>query len=316
MSENNTKPAEKEDLLAETRMSFGEHLEELRSRLLKSIYGILIGLGVCLYFGGDIFSFLAQPLLVALQSAHLEPQIYVTSLPESFVTYIKVCFYSGIFLASPWVFYQLWIFVAAGLYPHEKRYVHMVMPFSAILFLLGGAFSIWLVAPLSCSYFIKFGTNIPVPEISRNFIYRALTPDADDSRDSETTGPNSPADEITKNTSAEAHSSSEKQNQKPLIKPWFTLQKYVSLIIVLALAFGVAFQMPLVVFFLGRLSLVRLSTLRSVRKYVFFGIVIISAVMTPPDVLSQIAMAIPMYALYELGLLLLRIWPARERSFD
>ncbi len=94
---------------------------------------------------------------------------------------------------------------------------------------------------------------------------------------------------------------SRQRKPRPLVKPWFTLQSYVSLVMVLALAFGVAFQMPLVVFFLGRLGLVKIHVFRHVRKYVLLGIVVFSAMITPPDVISQVAMSVPMYLLYELG---------------
>ncbi|MBN1844150.1 MAG: twin-arginine translocase subunit TatC [Sedimentisphaerales bacterium] len=332
-----------DDPLAGSRMSFGEHLDELRTCLLRAIYGILIGFAVCLYFGNEIFAFLAHPLLIALEWAQLETSLYVTSLPESFITYIKVCFISAIFLTSPWVFYQLWKFVAAGLYRHERQYVYSLVPFSAVLFLLGGAFFMFIVAPISCSFFIRFSMKFSSPEIANSRIYRWLAPamqDQPDEKDaSADTAANGPPPE--KSLSAEMETLLQLLVEKQIltepeaarlrpgpaaepapgpskspaakgnfVRPWFTLQSYVSLIIVLALAFGAAFQMPLVVFFLGRLKIVPLKTFRSSRKYVFFALVIVAALMTPPDVISQIALALPMYVLYELGILMVWIWPA------
>ena len=165
---------ERDGLLSETRMSFGEHLDELRSRLIKAIYGLAVGFAVCLYFGGDIMAFLAQPLVVALRASGLDESLYQSRLPEAFVTYVKVALVSGIFVSSPWIFYHLWKFIGAGLYARERRYVHVVMPFSTGLFIFGGVFFIWVVAPISCNFFIRFGTNIPVPEVTDNFFYRMI----------------------------------------------------------------------------------------------------------------------------------------------
>ena len=357
------------DVLAESRMSFGEHLDELRSRLIKSIYGLLAGFGVCFYFRDDILKFLSQPLLLALEASNIEHQLYVSSLPEAFMMSVRLSLYMGIFASSPWIIYQLWGFIAAGLFKHERRYVHFFMPFSAILFLLGCTFFIMIVAPISFNFFVKWATHTKTPPVIKNFMYRALTGEeaeepnavADTSeeinrrfggvydgryvyfepqnRDGQSAGvvrrydtrgeftdsaswatfplaklrisdPNLPGSRGQLQT-PDLPASEKDQEETPLIKPWFTLNQYISLVILLGLAFGVAFQMPLAVFFIGRLGLVRLATLKSVRKYVFFGIVVVSALMTPPDVISQVLLSLPMYVLYELGLVLLLIWPRK-----
>ncbi|MBN2375255.1 MAG: twin-arginine translocase subunit TatC [Sedimentisphaerales bacterium] len=357
-----------DDLLADTRMSFGEHLDELRSRLFKCIYGILIGIGVCLCFGGDIFAFLSQPLIMALKAANLEEALYASTLPEPFVTYLKVSMFSGLFLVSPWVIYQLWGFVGAGLYPKEKRFVHIFMPFSAVLFLVGASFFMLVVAPISCNFFVRFGMGISVPAVSEDsFIYRMLAKIAASEGDTVGTagsddgalfsiklGSEVPPEKIKLTVDgAEGNfeiddmylrvprkylgkqvvvsypdgaggtkevefllANAAEGGKKSLIKPWFTLQKYVNLVLVLSLAFGVAFQVPLVVFFLGRLRLVEIRSLRSMRKYVFIVFLILSAMMTPPDVISQIALCLPMYVLYELGILMLRFWPGPDLNLD
>ena len=337
-------PNDEDDPLAGSRMSFGEHLDELRSRLIKAIYGLLVGFIVCLIFGGDIISFLAQPLLIAMEWSDLEPQLAVMSLQESFITYIKVSLYAGLFVSCPWVFYQLWTFIAAGLYPRERKYVQRIIPFSAILFITGGAFFIFIVAPISCSFFIRFASNYPMPKVKESVVYKWLAksfgPDKKDEKDAkEEEGEKTDLMRMTEIhrsfvdlmlkkqvISEEEHAKliselpelekkKEKeyeQEDKSFVKNWFQLQKYVSLIMVLGLAFGIAFQMPLVVFFLGRMQFVQLSTFKSNRKFVIFALVIVSALMTPPDVISQVALVIPMYLLYELGILLVRIWPAKR----
>jgi len=303
------KTVKKDDLNA-TSMSFGEHIEELRSRLIKSLYGLIIGTVICLYYGNYILGFITKPLLVALAASGYNTELYLASPPEGFLTYVKICIYAGIFLASPWIFYQIWGFIAAGLYSHERRYVNVFMPFSTSLFILGGIFFIYIVAPLSFNFFINFSTKWQTPELSDNIIsrtllkmtsktYRIVQPQENNS----TTNPSTEAKEKT----------TEPQSllKKPLVKPLFTLQKYVSLVVSLALVFGIAFQMPLLVFFLGKSSLVSIETLRVNRKYVFFFIFVVAAIMTPPDVVSQVALGLPMYFLYELGILLIRIWPKK-----
>ena len=325
-------PDNEDDPLADSRMSFGEHLDDLRSRLLKAIYGLLVGFIVCLYFGGEILSFLAEPLIIALKWSGQKPQLFAGTLPESFITYIKVSLFAGLFVSCPWVFYQLWVFIAAGLYPRERKYVHRIIPFSAVLFILGGAFFVFIVAPISCSFFIRFMAHYPMPKIKSNPVYKWLLPaitGEEESKDETSDEELSPVENVTlailDYLVAEGNLTEEKaeeyrqqiidakeEEEESFVKPWFTLQKYISLIMVLGLAFGLAFQMPLVVFFLGRMQFVQLATFKANRKFVIFGLVIVAALMTPPDVISQVALVVPMYLLYELGILMVWIWPGKR----
>ncbi len=168
---------------------------------------------------------------------------------EAFVAYMKIALISGLILTCPWVFYQIWMFVAAGLYPHERQYVRTAVPFSAGLFVIGALFFLFVVARLSLRFFLMFGDIVGVAN------------------------------------------------------NW-TLQRYISFITVLMLVFGVAFQTPIAIFILVRTGLVGLPALRRARKYVLLAIFIIAAIATPPDIVSQILLAIPLYGLYELGMVL------------
>ena len=176
---------------------------------------------------------------------------------DAFIGYMKICFIAGLILSSPWVFYQLWMFVAAGLYPHERRYVQTAVPFSVILFITGALFFLYVVAPISISFFLKFGSLINV-------------------------------------------------------SPNWTFQKYVSFVTILMLVFGIGFQTPIAIFILNRTGLVSLQALRRSRKYVLLGVFVVAAVATPPDAISQVTLAIPLYALFELGILL--SWLSRRRK--
>ena len=363
---------ENSDPLVHSRMSFGDHLEELRSRMIKSIYGLLAGFGVCFYFRDEILHQLAQPLLLAMELSNIEHQLVVSSLPEAFMMSVRLSLYMGIFVSSPWIIYQLWGFIAAGLYSKEKRYVNIFMPFSAVLFIVGCVFFIRIVAPISFNFFIRWTTYTETPTVTKDFVYKAMHRAAGGETETETqTDPNVPTfPEITggvfdgryvyfpqlipsnqktsvvlrydtqgefsepgawsafapdslnsddpnrPSTWAQLQIKSfiddHQPDSKPLIKPWYTLNQYINLVILLGLAFGIGFQMPLAVFFLGRVGLVHITTLKSVRKYVFFGIIIGAALITPPDVISQVLLATPMYVLYEFGILMIWLWPRKK----
>lgn len=307
-------------------MSLGDHLEELRARLILAILGLAVGSVVALIFGTHILRFIERPYNTAMRkriqatempqrqsevllfvdmfftglteelatdpnAPAIDPnrveflrkvstdavnawteemhgaaegrelprdaRLVVLGVPEAFTAYMKVALISGLILTCPWVFYQLWMFVAAGLYSHERQYVRQAVPFSAVLFIGGALFFLFVVAPLSLKFFLFFGDIVGVAA------------------------------------------------------NW-TLEKYISFVTVLMLVFGLAFQTPIAIFILVRTGLVALETLRSIRKYVILAIVTLSAVVTPPDVISQVTLAVPLYALYELGMLLAHL--ARKKA--
>ena len=238
----------------DSTMSLGDHLEELRARLLLAIFGLVIGAIICFIFGPKIIAFIKAPY------TKLSENPLVTLGPaDAFVAYMKISLIAGLILTSPWVFYQLWMFVAAGLYPNEKRYVYIAVPFSVVLFVVGALFFLFIVAPISLRFFLKFGDIIGVA-------------------------------------------------------PNWTLQKYVSFITVLMLVFGLGFQTPIAIFILNRTGLVSIQALGRSRKFVLLGMFIIAAIATPPDVISQITLAIPLYCLFELGILLSYLAERRKSS--
>ena len=186
---------------------------------------------------------------IRLNIYKLKP-LQVIAVAAGFISYIKIAMIAGLLLSSPWVFYQLWMFVAAGLYSHEKRYVHIAAPFSAILFVCGALFFLIVVAPLTLKFLVSF-------------------------------------------------------NRRVLdVNSQFTFQHYISFVSHLMLVFGLAFQTPTAIFFLNRTGLVSIAALNKSRKFVVLTIFIVAAMATPPDVISQITLAIPLYILFELGILL------------
>ena len=135
----------------DSTMNLGDHLEELRTRLILALVGLSICTVISLVFSRHIINFLQIPYVDVMGEKNLQ----VLSLTEGFVSYVKIALISGLILSSPWVFYHLWMFVAAGLYPHEKHYVHFAAPFSAALFVTGALFFILKIAPLSIGFLVK-----------------------------------------------------------------------------------------------------------------------------------------------------------------
>ena len=139
------------------QMSFFEHLEELRQRLLRSILGLLIATGVCFYFSDDIYGWLAKPLTDTLRSLNLPDKLVYTNPIDPFNLYIKLSLVAGIFLSSPYILYQLWLFISPGLYRHEKRYVFPFVSLTSALFISGGLFAYKLAFPPALRFLVQFG---------------------------------------------------------------------------------------------------------------------------------------------------------------
>jgi len=226
-------------------MSLGDHLEELRFRLILALAGVLVCTIISLAFSRYIITFLQTPYARVMDDKSLQ----VLALAEGFTSYVKIALIAGLIFSSPWVFYHLWMFISAGLYPNEKRYVHIAVPFSAALFIAGALFFLIIAAPISVNFLVKVNNWLG-------------------------------------------------------LKSNITFKNYISFVTGLMLVFGVAFQTPTAIFFLNRAGLVSLKTLSGSRKYIVLVIVIIAAMATPPDVVSQITLAVPLYLLFELGVLL------------
>ena len=229
-----------------SNMSIGDHLEELRIRVIFALLGVAACTIVGLVFGGRIISFMELPYTSVMAE---NSQLQTLSPTEGLTSYFKIALITGLILSSPWVFYHLWMFIAAGLYAHERRYINIAAPFSAVLFICGAVFFLLVVAPLTLKFLLKVNDHLG------------------------------------------------------LSSHW-TFPYYISFVTNLMLIFGLAFQTPIVIFFLNRTGIVSLAALCKSRKYVLLIITILAAMATPPDVISQIALAIPLYLLFELGILL------------
>jgi sec-independent protein translocase protein TatC len=238
--------AEKENTGGDLTMTILEHLEELRSRLIKIIIAAALGFAVGYYYSKPILDFLEKPLIAALPEA--QKQLIYTGLTEAFFTYLKVGLLAGIFIASPFILYQVWAFVSPGLYKKEKSILVPVTVVSFFLFVGGAAFA----------YFIVFPTG-----------FKVLIG-------------------LTDNTS-----------QVPFIK----MQEYFSFVMWMLLAFGVSFELPVVIFLLSRFGIVSYQGLKKFRLYALLGAFILGAVLTPTgDIINQSLLAVPLFILYEVSI--------------
>jgi sec-independent protein translocase protein TatC len=240
---------EPEDELAGTEQPFVAHLMELRDRLIKAMLAIAVAVGIlAIYPGpGPLYDMLAAPLVAHLPKG---TTLIATSVISPFMVPLKILLMTGFLLALPFVLYQIWAFVAPGLYTHEKKLVLPLVISSTILFLIGVAFC----------YFFVFGQ---VFKFIQSFAPKSITAAPD-------------------------------------------IEAYLSFVLTMFLAFGVAFEVPVAVVVLARLGIVEIEKLKAFRSYFVVLAFIIAAIVTPPDVVSQLALAIPMILLYELG-----IWAAK-----
>ncbi len=227
--------------------SFLSHLFELRTRLLRSIVAVVIVLVVLFPWAKEIYAILAEPLLKTLPQGST---MIATDVTGTFLVPLKVTLMTAFLLALPYVLWQVWAFVAPGLYQHEKRLVTPVIVSSVAFFMIGMAFAYFFVFPVMFSFFAGY------------------TP--------------------------------------PGVQMMTDIDKYLSFVLAMFLAFGLTFEVPIIVLVLVRMRVVSLEKLRSIRSYVIVGAFVLGAIFTPPDVLSQLMLAVPLWVLYELGLFLAR----------
>lgn len=237
-------------------MGLLDHLNELRWRLVRCFIAALVGFCLCWAVVEPLFDILTLPLNNALGAVGAHAQY--TSMPEPFFTRMLVAFVAGLFISSPFIFYQIWAFIAPGLYDEEKRFIIPVAVISALFFIGGGLFCYFIVFPYAFNFFIGFST------------------------------------------------------QSIQITP--RISDYLDFILKLLLAFGLIFEMPLFSFFLSRMGVLTAGMMRRGRRYAIVGIFIVAAILTPPDVVSQLLMACPMLILYECSILVAALCGKKKKD--
>jgi len=223
--------------------SFMSHLVELRDRLLRCVIALVL-VFICLFpWARDLYSLLAKPLLASLPAGG---QLIATEVTAPFFVPIKVTLMAALVIALPYLLYQIWAFVAPGLYAHEKKLVMPLVATSTLLFLCGMAFAYFLVFPIVFHFIIS------------------VAPEG--------------------------------------VAVMTDIGKYLDFVLTLFVAFGVTFEVPVAVVILVRMGMITVAKLREIRPYVIVGAFVIGAIFTPPDVVSQVMLAVPLWVLYELGI--------------
>ena len=297
------------------QMSIGDHLEELRRRILIGLLGLIPAVLLCLLFGRQFLTVLCRPLTAALQRYDLSPQIYTDELADGFMVYMKLSLIAATAIAGPWIVYQLWQFVRAGLYPTERHYVTKYIPLSIALLFSGMLFVYFVVLPFSLQFFISFTVDLPLemPLIHPAHAGATTQPTFVQAI---TGNPGRPADfqmwfDTTQNRLKMFIGNKVRVipfGPDNLVAPHFTLPDYLDLVLQLLLTFGLAFQLPLVVMALARIGIVEISTFKKWRRFVYLGLCVLAAALAPGDVVTAtVALLVPLILLYELGIFLAKM---------
>lgn len=237
--------------MTDERMPLATHLEELRRKLIISGVSWLVAFLACYAYAEQLFSLIAEPVRQALPAG---TSLVFIEATEPFFTYLKVAALTGLLISLPIIFWQIWSFIAPGLYKKEKRYIIPFVFASFLCFALGAFFGFQFVFPMAFKVLIEFGTG---------------------SGD---------------------------------LNAMLSMGSYLSLSSKLLLAFGLVFELPVVIFFLARMGIVDHKMLARNRKFALLAAFVIGALLTPPDVFSQTALAVPFVILYEVGILVARIF--------
>lgn len=305
-------------------MPLGDHLDELRRRLIFVLIGLLPFFVASLFIARPVLEFLIVPLQRALRSRGLSSDLQNTGVYEGFASYAKIAIILTLIGGAWWVLTQLWLFIRPGLYRRERRFVYILIPLSVTMTGLGVAFMYSVMLPVVLSFFIGFGSSIgatesPVVDVPAGVVLPIAPAIAGDPAAPE-------VGQVWINTALKQLRvcvelagdgspvilSSKLQASDVGIEQVYRLKEYVSLVVMLALGFAVGFQMPVVVLLLGWAGIVEPRDLTRVRRYVLMGCLVAGAFLTPADPVSMVLLAGPLYVLYELGLILLRAMPARS----
>ena len=266
-----------DDTLSDTAAPLLEHLTELRTCLIRAAIAFIVGLFACFFIAEYILNFLAEPIADILRDRGEVAQLIFTAPQEKFFVLIRISVIFGLAASSPVIGYQLWRFVAPGLYKAEKNAFLPFIVASPVLFILGAAFAHFIVSPLALNFFIGYADIMPT-------VTALITGTEFD-----------PADNV--------------------LKTRFlgSVRETLDVVLKFIMAFGICFQLPVLLTLMGKAGLVSAEGLRNVRKFAIVGILILAGIVTPPDVVTQVILFVVVYGLYEISIWLV-VYVERKRN--
>lgn len=303
------------------RMPLGDHLEELRTRLIFCLIAPLILAVPALYFGKQILEWLLHPIRAAMVRSGLPSRIQLLSPTEPMISYFKIALLAAVLAAAPVILWQLWKFIEPGLYNREKKVAYYLLPGSTALLLLGIVFNYYVVFPMTLRVLIAFAQSMqPTADVSAP-PDRPTPPEILDHAlvvpQYEFDPPELQPFQMYYNTQlnqlrmrgADGRFYGVDLQVDTGFAQQYEIKAYLNMMLGMTLAFALAFQLPLVLLLLGWVGIVDIKSLKYYRRHALLGCAVAAAILTPPDVTSQIALLIPLYGLYELSIILLRFIP-------
>ncbi|MEV8465323.1 twin-arginine translocase subunit TatC [Fluviibacterium sp. DFM31] len=262
-----------DDQIEDTSAPLIEHLAELRTRLIRSVIAFLVGMVLCFTVAEPLLEFLSEPIADVLRARGEDPRLIFTAPQEKFFVLIRISLIGGFALSFPVIAHQLWRFVAPGLYRSEKDAFLPFMIASPALFLLGAAFAHYVVTPLAMNFFIGFSDAIPA---------------------------------LANLVAGQGDFSAPDPNEE--LKTVFlgSVRESLDLSLKFIFAFGLCFQLPVLLTLMGKAGLVSARGLKDMRKYAVVGILVLAALVTPPDVITQVILFTVVYGLYEVSIQLVK----------
>ncbi len=320
-----------------TRMPFGDHLDELRRRLIWALLGVVAAAIFTFTYGFEIIGWLVAPFLAAQEAAGLSPNLITTDTTLGFSIYLKVSLLAAVVVAAPWVLLQGWWFVVSGLYPKERRTIYVLAPFSTVMTALAIMFFYYVLLPVCLLFFANFATMFPEWEPQRPSGILALMDGVEAPDPPAATQPDSVPTVTVPVLQGDPETPVEGQlwinvnegrakivvngkikmfgaTQDRILSPLPNIDDYINFATLSALGVTAAFQLPVLMMVIGWTGLIDPAAITPFRRYAMFGCFLAAAVLTPTDIFSMFVLGVPLYLLFEFGLLVMRLADKARRG--